>query len=361
MKKAKSNVQADAAADDGRQEPCHFLIIIPAYREDAVILPTARAALQQQYPQGHFTVAVVSDHQQEATNRALAKLPLTLLLPHFEKSSKARALQYAVAHTTSRYDYAVILDADNIVRPDFLCQLDTVCRHGHSAIQCHRTAKNSDGHVAMLDGLSEEINNTVFRRGHNRVGLSAALIGSGMCFSYDWFSKHVGGLQTAGEDRELEKMLLTESVHIHYAEHIHVMDEKVASSSGFQQQRLRWMSAQLQSLLALLPGCRAALLHGNIDYIDKTLQQALIPRSMLLVLLPVASAVVTLFSPPASVKWWCLTTVFCLSLLAALPKPMRNMRAFAALVKLPALVGLLLRNISHLDRHNRDFIHTQHT
>ena len=337
-----------------------FLIIIPAYQEDAVILATARAALAQLYPQELYTVTIVSDHQQAATDSMLSDLPLTLQRPQFENSSKARALQYAVHHTAGQYDYVVVLDADNIISPDFLSQLSEVCMQGYTAIQCHRTAKNSSGQVAMLDSLSEEINNTIFRRGHNRVGLSAALIGSGMCFSHDWFKQHTDRLQTAGEDRELEKMLLTEGVHIHYAENIHVMDEKVANSSSFQQQRLRWMSAQLQSLLALLPGYPSAMLRCNIDYIDKTLQQALIPRSILLVLLPALSVIVTLFSPHASIKWWCLTAVFCMSLLVALPKPLRNVRAFASLVKLPSLVALLISNLFRLDRRNRNFLHTRH-
>jgi len=34
--------------------------------------------------------------------------------------------------------------------------------------------------LALLDGISEEINNNIFRKGHQTLGLSSALIGSGM-------------------------------------------------------------------------------------------------------------------------------------------------------------------------------------
>ena len=50
-----------------------------------------------------------------------------------------------------------------------------------------------------------------------------------MCFRYEWFEKHVQLLSTAGEDRELEKMLLAEGIYIKYVESIKVLDEKVSS------------------------------------------------------------------------------------------------------------------------------------
>jgi hypothetical protein len=71
----------------------------------------------------------------------------------------------------------------------FLSQLNILCSI-YDAIQCHRCAKNANNDVAVLDGTSEEINNTIFRKAHNRLGLSSALIGSGMCFKYDLFKEN---------------------------------------------------------------------------------------------------------------------------------------------------------------------------
>ena len=90
--------------------------------------------------------------------------------------------------------------------------------------------------------------------------------------------------ETAVEDREMEIQLMKEHIFIKYEEHIPVYDEKVSSSENFQRQRLRWMTGQVQSLLMMLPYLPTAIKTGNIHYIDKTMQQALIPRSILLVL-----------------------------------------------------------------------------
>lgn len=357
-------IAAHAAALSNRQ--CRFLILYPAYKEDRVIINAVENFLLQDYPTTHYTVAVISDHMQPETNDYLRQLPITLLEPVFEKSSKAKAMQYAIEMAEGgklkveggKFDQVVVLDADNVVRPDFLSQLNILCTV-YDAIQCHRCAKNADNDVAVLDGASEEINNTIFRKAHNRLGLSSALIGSGMCFKYELFKKNVFLLSTAGEDREMEALLLHQEVFIKYAPEIHVFDEKVSNQDNFQRQRMRWMTAQVQSLLSNLPKIPEAIIHGKINFIDKTIQQALIPRSILIVLLAGISIFLTIFMPSWCEKWWVLFAMLAVSLFIALPRPLR-FRSFAKILAIPGLVLRMLKNALHIDHKNTDFIHTQH-
>lgn len=337
-----------------------FLILYPAYKEDAVIQHSVRQFLEQNYPKDLFQVTVISDHMKDETNLQLSQLPITLHTLTFDKSSKARALQYAMKHTEKSYDYVVILDADNVVLPDFLEQLNASCQKGYQAIQCHRCAKNSNNNIAVLDGASEEINNTIFRKAHNTVGLSSALIGSGMCFAFEWFKHHVDLLNSAVEDRELESHLLQEKVYIKFEEHIHVFDEKVSNRDNFERQRLRWLNGQLQTLLIMLPNIPHAIASGNINYIDKTIQQALIPRSILLVLIPIFSLIMLLLAPVWSIKWWALFLVLCISLYIAIPARMRNSTVFGKLTSFPRLALKMLKNLFRLNKNNKDFLHTTH-
>ena len=336
-----------------------FLILYPAYNEDRVIINAVEHFLEQDYPRDHYTVAVISDHMQPETNDYLRSLPIALLTPTFEKSSKAKAMQYAINVVEGDFDNVVILDADNVVRPEFLSQLNVLCTV-YEAIQCHRCAKNADNDVAVLDGASEEINNTIFRKAHNRLGLSSALIGSGMCFSYKLFKENVFKLSTAGEDREMEALLLHQEVFIKYAPNIHVFDEKVSSQDNFQKQRMRWMTAQVQSLLSNLPKIPKAIIHGKINFIDKTIQQALIPRSILIVMLTGISIIVTLIVPEWCEKWWILLGVLAISLFIAIPSQLR-IRSFSKVLAIPGLVLRMVKNILHIDRKNTDFIHTEHS
>lgn len=341
-----------------KNEMARFLILYPAYKEDSVIINAVEQFLLQEYPTTHYTVAVISDHMQPETNDILRKMPITLLTPTFEKSSKAKAMQYAINEVQGKFDNVVILDADNVVRPDFLSQLNVLCTI-YDAIQCHRCAKNANNDVAVLDGASEEINNTIFRKAHNRLGLSSALIGSGMCFKYELFKENVFQLTTAGEDREMEALLLRQEVFIKYAPEIHVFDEKVSSQDNFQRQRMRWMTAQIQSLFSNLPKIPHAIFHGNINFIDKTIQQALIPRSILIVLLAGISILMTVIVPEWCEKWWILFGLLAVALFIVLPRQLR-FRSFAKVFAIPGLVLRMLKNVLHIDRKNTDFIHTEH-
>ena len=336
-----------------------FLILYPAYNEDRVIINSVEQFIEQDYPQEYYTVAVISDHMKPETNAQLAGYPIRLLQPTFEKSSKAKAMQYAINEVEGDFDYVVVLDADNVVQPTFLSQLNVLCNSGYEAIQCHRCAKNANNDVAVLDGVSEEINNTIFRKAHNRFGLSSALIGSGMCFKYELFRQNVFMLTTAGEDREMEALLLHQNVFIKYAADIHVFDEKVSNQDNFQRQRMRWMTAQIQSLLSMLPKIPHAILHGNINFVDKTIQQALIPRSMLIMLLGMMSVLTTLVVPVWCEKWWILFACLAIALLIAIPAPLR-IRSFGKALAIPGLVLRMIKNILHIDHKNTDFIHTQH-
>jgi len=350
------HVAEHAAAISNRMTK--FLILYPAYKEDRVITNAVEQFLLQDYPKDHYRLVVISDHMQPETNDYLRKFPITVLTPNFENSSKAKAMQYAINEVQDDFDNVVILDADNVVRPEFLSQLNILCSI-YDAIQCHRCAKNADNDVAVLDGASEEINNTIFRKAHNRLGMSSALIGSGMCFNYNLFKENVFKLSTAGEDREMEALLLHQEVFIKYAPDIHVFDEKVSSQDNFQRQRMRWMTVQIQSLLSNLPMIPGAVIHGKINFIDKTIQQALIPRSILIVLLGGISVLMTIFVPAWCEKWWILFALLAFSLFIAIPSQLR-FRSFGKVLAIPGLVLRMLKNLLHIDHRNTDFIHTQH-
>lgn len=337
-----------------------FLVIFPAYREDNVILHSVESFLKQDYPTEKYNVVVVSDHQKKTTNDSLSLLSITLLKPSFMRSSKAKALQFAIDNSGDEYDHVVILDADNVVNADFLSKLNTQLSFGFKAIQCHRCAKNSDSSISILDGISEEINNTLFRKSHNAIGLSSALIGSGMCFDYNWFKTNVQKLSTAGEDRELEVLLIQQNVFIKYAEDIPVYDEKVSNEDNFQRQRQRWMSAQINCLLSMLPSLHKALFKGDINYIDKTIQQMLIPRSMLIVFTLALSLLTTAFVPWWCIKWWALFLATALSLLMAIPYKMHSRSLLGTLMVLPKLTWKMLKNVRHIDHKNKEFLHTNH-
>lgn len=222
-------------------------VFFPAYQEDKVIVDSVRSFLEQDYPKEMYDVYVISDHMQDTTNDALNRLLVKVLIADYTNSTKAKALNIAVKTALPIYDIAVIMDADNVTTANFLSEVNLAYSAGVKAMQAHRTGKKLDTAIARLDAVSEEINNGIFRSGHNHLGLSASLSGSGMAFEYDWFKKAVPSLKTVGEDKELELLLIQDRIHITYLPHIPVYDEKIKKDS-IKKQRKRWMITQFDIL-----------------------------------------------------------------------------------------------------------------
>ena len=88
------------------------------------------------------------------------------------------------------YDIALIIDADNIINSSYLVELNNAFADSKvQVVQTHRVAKNLNTNMAYLDAISEEINNSIFRLGHVNLGMSAALIGSGMALNIHYSIK----------------------------------------------------------------------------------------------------------------------------------------------------------------------------
>ena len=123
---------------------------------------------------------------------------------------------------------------------------------------------------------------------------------------------------------------------------------------------MRWMTAQVQSLLRQLPQIPSAFIHGNLNFIDKTVQQALVPRSILIVLLTAIAIFMTIVVPEWCAKWWWLLAILALSLFIAIPAQLRSRSLFGKVLAIPGLVLRMLKNLLHMDRKNTDFLHTTH-
>lgn len=337
-----------------------FAILFPAYKEDRVILPVVESFLQQHYPQELYKVIIISDHMQETTNERLAQLPITLLKANYENSSKAKALNFAMDHFgRDEFDAVVILDADNIVDTNFILEINKVFDAGVQAIQAHRTAKNRNTDIAVLDGLSEEVNNSIFRRGHVRLGISSALIGSGMIFNYQWFHDNVKHLVTTGEDKELEVLLLKQRIFIEFLDEVYVYDEKTQGEKGFYNQRRRWLATQFAQWGRVFKDLPQAILSGNIDYSDKLIQWMLPPRLILFGGIIVMGSIMQIIDWPLALKWWALFLIMGVTLCLAIPDKLVDDRFKKSINKLPLLFIMMVVNLFRMKGMNKKFVNTE--
>ena len=286
-----------------------IVVLIPAYKQDAVIEHTVISILGQAYPQRMFDVTVISDHQDEMTNMRLAQYPITLLTPNFEESTKAKSLQYAILNLPEFkiYDIALVLDADNIVEQDFLENVNNAFDVAATkAIQLHRISRNRDTAAARMDAIFEEINNAIFRKGHINLGLSSAIAGSGTAYDFTWFKTNVMRTKTSGEDKELEALLLRQEIFIDYFDQIYVYGEKKRSTTKLNEQRGRWASQQLHNFIRNIRFLPGAIFRKQYGLADKIIQWMLIPRTTMMGIIMVMSIVLPFIYVTLVIKWWIL-------------------------------------------------------
>lgn len=343
----------------------HFAILIPAYREDKVILEVAADALKQNYPDNKYDIIVISDSLQESTIEQLKALNINVIEVNFENSTKSKALNEGLNQIDeNRYDLALILDADNMMERDFLQKANLRFTENRKVIQGHRIAKNQNTPFAILDAISEEINNNVFRKGHRNLGLSSALIGSAMVFRFKYFKNLMKDVNAIGGfDKQLELKIIKNRDEIEYLEDAYVKDEKIQNSKAFSNQRKRWLSAQLYYFRKdFLISFWDFVSKGNLDYFNKAFQFIQLPRVLLLGTLFIIN-IVSLFLNGMVFKWlWLILLVLCvIGFVFAVPLRFYSLKTLHALMLLPKGFMLMLFSLLNHRKAKSKFMHTEHS
>ncbi|MCF8381284.1 MAG: glycosyltransferase [Bacteroidales bacterium] len=345
-------------------------ILIPAYKEDNVILDSAISAMQQISKNAELKVWVIADSLKPDTIDKIRNSGAGIIEVSFDKSTKAKSINYALNNLPANFDYSLILDADNIMQSGFVDRLIERLNTGYRIVQGHRTAKNSNTGFAFLDGLSEEVNNNIFRKGHRVLGLSASLIGSGFICEFQLFKDLMKKVDAVGGfDKELELLLLKDKITIGYAQDAIVFDEKIQQADAFMNQRRRWLSAQFIFFGRNIgKGLPELFLKGNFDYFDKLIQFVIPPRiitlglSFTIAFLYHAFLLFSGFENASSLYflWTGLFLVSSLAVLISIPSKKYNLSMLKSAISLPNGFLLTLIALLKLKGANNQFIHTQH-
>lgn len=349
-----------------------YAVLIPGYKEDQVIVDVAKSALKQSYPTKDYDVIVIADSFKKDTVNILKELDIKLIEVSFDLSSKAKALNKAMSVLEGEYDVALVLDADNIMEKDFIVKINQAFDQGFKVVQGHRVAKNLNTSFAILDAVSEEICNHLFRKAHRAIGLSAGLIGSGMAFDYSLFKEMMSNIEAIGGfDKELELKLLKQQVQIEYLEDALVYDEKVQNSKVFVKQRRRWLSAQFVYFRKFFfSGWYHLIFNGNIDFFNKVYHMMQPPRILLLgfaCIFTIVYLLLNLFQDSISnvliiawYEWVLLLMVTSIALALSVPGKFYNRKTFNAIWMLPKGFFLMFFSFLTIKGANDKFIHTEH-
>ena len=342
-------------------------VLIPSYKEDDIIVNTAIKAKNHNYPSTQFEVFVAAHHLKKETIEKLRAIPVHVEEVAFVLGSKARSLNRLLNFIPEdKFDVAIILDADNIMLPGCLEKVNDAFQKGFRSVQSHRIAKNKNTPVAVLDAISEEINNHLFRRGLRAMGLSATVIGSGMAFEFSKLREiynKPGILGNPACDREVDFEVMRAGIKIEFIEDAYVLDEKVSKREVFERQRTRWLESQVIHLKLFFSQFNR--IKKGKEYYNKLFISLMPPRIIILLVFGLVFIIFLLQKATGypilapSYSWWLLITgIYITALLLSIPASHYSATTARSLIYVPVLMLAMVRALFKMKVSRKEFLHT---
>lgn len=235
-----------------------FAVLIAAHNESAVISQLILNLRDLKYPKKLYDVFVIADNCADDT-AAVARAAGAIVYERFDdkKKSKGFALEWMfdkIFKLDKKYDAVVIFDADNLVHPNFLLEMNNRLLKGDKIIQGFLDAKNPyDTWVSGTFAIAFWIIDYISHLAKTNIGLSAVLGGTGMCISVEVLKKIEWRATCLTEDMEFTMRALTYGIKTTWAHDAIVYDEKPLTMKQSWIQRKRWAQGQFDVAHRFIP------------------------------------------------------------------------------------------------------------
>lgn len=238
-----------------------FAVIVAAHNESAVIEPLIANLKELEYPAQLYDIYVIADNCTDATADIAAKAGAKVCVRvDAAKKSKGFALEWMFEKLFDMerrgviYDAVAIFDADNLVHPKFLLEMNNRLLKGDKIIQGFLDAKNPyDTWVSGTFAIAFWVIDYVSHLAKTNLGLSAVLGGTGMCITLDVLKKYGWRATCLTEDMEFTMKSLAEGLKTTWAHDAIVYDEKPLTFRQSWVQRKRWAQGQFDVAHRFIP------------------------------------------------------------------------------------------------------------
>ena len=221
-----------------------FAVLIAARNEEAVIGNLIDSLKQQSYPAELISIYVVADNCTDSTADVAQAHGATVICRHdCDRIGKGYALQYLLRHIRESYDAYLVFDSDNVVDPNYICEINKIFSAGYDIVTSYRNTKNyGDNWISSGYGLWFLREAQYLNRPRALLGASCGVSGTGFLFSRR-ILEQCGGWNffLLTEDIEFTAYNITHGEKIGYCPTAVFYDEQ---PTGFQQsvrQRTRWV------------------------------------------------------------------------------------------------------------------------
>ena len=231
----------------------HYAILICARNEAAVIGDLLASLRAQTYPRELLTVYVLADNCTDDTAR-IAREGGAVVYERFNRQQvgKGYALQTLLTHIArdvpAGYDGYFVFDADNLLSPDYIEQMNRTFSAGHDIITSYRASKNyGDNWISAGYALWFLRESRYLNHARSLLGTSCAVSGTGFLFSRAVLEETgPWPFHLLTEDIEFSIHEILQGRKIAFCPDAVLYDEQPTTFRQSWRQRMRWSQGYLQ-------------------------------------------------------------------------------------------------------------------
>ena len=236
-----------------------FAVIVAARNEQTVIGNLIDSVKIQNYPEDKLDIFVVADNCTDDT-AAIARKLGAICYERFdnEHRTKGYALQYLVEcirrdYGIDSYEGYILFDADNLLAPDYLEQMNNAFDAGEKIVTSYRNTKNfGDNWISASYGVHwlRTVRNE--HRARSFFHLATRIQGTGFLFARELIEDGWNWVSLT-EDRAFCADAVAKGYKISYNHDAIFYDEQPVSFKIAMRQRIRWAKGHLQAFFEIGP------------------------------------------------------------------------------------------------------------
>ncbi len=276
-----------------------YAVVISARNESSVIGNLIQSIRSQRYPSELVDIFVIADNCTDNT-ADIARNAGAIVYERFNKEQvgKGYALDWmfkiiGTDYADKNYEAYIIFDADNILDPNYIAEMNKVFDNGYRIITSYRNSKNYDGNW-ITAGYSlwflreaRYLNNA-----RMQLGTSCAISGTGFMVGADVIRENGGWIHhLLTEDIEFTIDSVIKGEKIGYCANAVLYDEQPTQFSQSYTQRLRWAKGFYQVFANYGSKLFRGIFKGNFSCFDMLMT---IMPAMLLTLLSMAINIIAI-------------------------------------------------------------------
>lgn len=230
-----------------------YAILVPARNECKVIRALIESIQNQTYNSELLDTYIIVESEEDPTCKIAKEYPRTHIIvrKHLELKGKGYALDEALQEILAKphdYEAYFIFDADNILDPKYMEEMNKVYDKGYDMGLSYRNSKNwNDNWISACSGITFSIFSTFDNRPRSRLGFGMHVSGTGYYIAARVIEK-LGGWKffTLTEDYEITIYAMINNLKTTYNESAKFYDEQPTKMKQSWVQRMRWCKGYSQ-------------------------------------------------------------------------------------------------------------------